>query len=456
MIPPVKIIEGGKVDEKAYSIILRNLRGSPLVRADNMLVYGSMKQIEKRIIGLLKEYGKDTVMAALDELIDRAREAVKNVISKWPAGTYYAERAADWDGTTDRPVWVRLALTVKPKEGRLIFDFSESDPQADFINVPLGQVWSAVTSGLLWCLPPGLPRNKGFFDCMDIITKEGTVLSPVYPATCASQAVTLGLEITECVQLAIAQVAPKEAPATWGRHVNPLYCGKRRDKIDPRTGSIMEYTAHTFHAVASSGAAWGYDATDGNGSSPLGGAMIRAPIEVEEWMIPYRWLHYEFLTDSSGAGQWRGGLGTHVEALNVYNPEVWQPLDCLTMSGNADGERFGSVGLLGGKGGTKTKLEIERKGKRTPFRTFDLTYLEPGDILVSYSGGGGGVGDPLDRESEKVRWDALNEYISIQTARDVYGVVMDPKTFEVDDNATKALRAKLKEEGRPSPGKEDT
>ncbi len=444
IIPPVKIIERGKIDEKAYSIILKNLRGSTMVRADNMLVFGSMKQIEKRIIGLLKEYGKETVMAALDELIDRARKAVKKVISQWPAGTYYAERAADWDGTTDRPVWVRLALTVKPKEGRLIFDFSESDPQADFINVPLGQVWSSVASGLLWCLPPGLPRNKGFFDCMDVITKEGTVLSPVYPATCACQAVTLGLEITECVQLAIAQVAPKETPATWGRHVNPLYAGKRRDKIDPRTGSIMEYTAHTFHAVASSGAAWGYDAVDGNGSSPLGGAMIRAPIEVEEWMIPYRWLHYEFLSDSAGAGQWRGGLGTHVEALNVYNPEVWQPLDCLTMSGNADGEKFESVGLQGGKGGTRTKLEIERKGKRIPYRTFDLTYLEPGDILISNSGGGGGVGDPLDREVEKVRWDALNEYISVEAARDVFGVVLDPKTFEVDSEATAELRKRLK------------
>ncbi len=444
IIPPVKIIERGKIDEKAYSIILKNLRGSTMVRADNMLVYGSMKKIEQRIIGLLKEYGKDTVMAACDELIDRAREAVKNVITKWPAGTYYAERAADWDGTTDRPVWVRLALTVKPDKGKLIFDFSESDPQADFINVPLGQVWSAVTSGLLWCLPPGLPRNEGFFDCMDIITKEGTVLSPVYPATCASQAVTLGMEITECVQLAIAQVAPREAPATWGRHVNPLYAGKRRDKIDPRTGSIMEYTAHTFHAVASSGAAWGYDAVDGNGSSPLGGAMIRAPIEVEEWMIPYKWLHYEFLTDSCGHGQWRGGLGTHVEAQNVYDPKVWQPLDCLTMSGNADGEKFESVGLLGGKGGTKTKLEIERKGKRLPYRTFDLQYLEPGDILISNSGGGGGVGDPLDREVEKVRWDVLNEYISIQAAKDVYGVVLDPKTFEVDSEATTELRKKLK------------
>ena len=444
MLPPVKIVEAGKINESTYSVILRNLRGANMVRADNMLVFGSMKQIEQRIIGLLKEYGKDTVMAALDELINRARAAVKAVISKYPAGTYYAERAADWDGTTDKPVWVRLAMTVKPKEGKVIFDFSESDPQCDFINVPLGQVWSSVTAGFLWCLPPGLPRNKGFFDCMEVITKEGTCLSPVYPATAASQAVTLGLEITECVMLAMAQVDPKESPATWGRHVNPLYAGKRRDKIDPRTGSIMEYTAHTFHAVASSGAASGFDAVDGNGSTPLGGAMVRAPIEVEEWMIPYRWLHYEFLTDSCGHGQWRGGLGTHVEAQNVYDRKVWQPLDCLTMSGNADGERFSSVGLQGGTGGTKTKLEIVRKGKHIPYRTVSLTYLEPGDILVSNSGGGGGVGDPLDREIEKVRWDALNEYISTKTARNVYGVVLDPKTFKVDEKATAALRTKLK------------
>ncbi len=444
ILPPVKIVEGGKVNETTYSVILKNLRGANMVRADNMLVFGSMKHIEQRIIGLLKEYGKDTVMAALDELIDRAREAVKKVISKWPAGTYYAERAADWDGTTDKPVWVRLAMTVKPEEGVVVFDFSESDPQVDFINVPLGQVKSAVTSGFLWCLPPGLPRNDGFFDCMEVITKEGTCLSPVYPATSASQSVTLGLEITECVMLAIAQVAPEDAPATWGRHVNPLYAGKRRDKIDPRTGSIMEYTAHTFHAVPSSGAAWGYDAVDGNGSAPLGGAMIRGPVEVEEWMIPYRWDKYEFLTDSCGHGRWRGGLGTHVEAQNVYNREVWQPLDCLIMSGNADGEKFTSVGLLGGTGGMKTKLQIEKRGVRRRFRTFDLTYLEPGESLITYSGGGGGVGDPLDREIEKVRWDALNEYVSIKTAHDIYGVVINPETFVVDEAATKTLRTKLK------------
>ncbi|MFC2045144.1 hydantoinase B/oxoprolinase family protein [Chloroflexota bacterium] len=440
IIPPVKIIEKGIVDEKAYSIILRNLRGATLVRADNMLIFGSMKKVEDRITGLLGEYGKDIVLAACDELINRAREAVKEVISQWPAGTYHAERAADRDGTTDKPVWVRLDLTVKPGEGKVVFDFSESDPQVDFINVPLGQVWSSVASGLLWSLPTGIPHNQGFFDCMDIITKPGTVLDPEYPATSSCQSVTLGQEITECVQLTLSQVVPMDTPALWGRHVNPLYAGKRRDMVDPRTGSISEYTAHTFHAAPSSGASNGYDGIDGSGSSPLGGALIRAPIEVEEWYIPYRWLHYEFLTDSAGAGKWRGGLGTHVKSLNVYNPKVWQPLDCLTMTGNADGEKFGSVGLMGGKGGTRTKLEIIRKGKHIPYPTFDLQYLEPGDTLVSYSGGGGGFGNPLDRDIEKVRQDAQNEYISVQSAKDTYGVMINPVTFEVDYKATETLR----------------
>jgi len=444
ILPPVKIIKEGQIDENAYSIVLRNLRGAAMVRADNMLMYESMKMIENRIIGLLDEYGKDAVQAACDELIRKARQVMKDIIAKWPAGTYYTERAADWDGTTDKPVWVRLAMTVKPDEGKVIFDFSESDKQVDYINVTLGSTWSAVSSGFLWCLPPGIPHNQGFFDSMDIITKPGTVLSPEYPASSGGQCVTLSQEITECVMLALSQVAPEDTPALWGRHVNPLYSGKRRDMVDPRTGTISEYTSHTFHAVPSSGAALGYDGVDGSGSSPLGGAMVRAPIEVEEWYIPYRWKTLEFIADSGGAGQWRGGMGTHVESQCVYDRKVWQPMDCLTMTGNADGEKFGSVGMAGGMGGTLTKLEILRGEEHLPYRTFDMKYLEPGDSLVSYSGGGGGYGDPLDREIEKVQLDVRNEYVSIKAAQELYGVVFKPGTYEVDLKVTTALRAKMK------------
>lgn len=444
MIPPVKIIEGGKVDEKVFSVILRNVRGSPMVRADNMLAYASMRKAEERVLELLRSYGKDTVQAACDELLRRTEEAVRKVISTWPAGTYKAERAADWDGTTDRPVWLRLALTIKPDEGQLIFDFTESDPQVDFINCPKGQTWAAVVTGVAWSLPPGTARNQGLLDCITIITKEGTVLGPTYPVTTGAQAPTLGTQVTECVQVALGQVVPKDTSALWSRHLNPILTGRRWDRIDPRTKSPQLYWEAPFHGDGSSGAIYGYDGFDGLGPCHTGGAVLRAPIEVEEWDAPYRWLHHEFLMDSAGDGQWRGGLGTDLELVNTYDRKVWQPHDCVVMTGNSDGEKFGNLGLMGGTEGKKNKLGIVRGGKKVQLRCIDVQYVQPGDVIWTKSGGGGGVGDPLDREVERVQWDALNEYISIEVARNVYGVVIEPETFEMDYEATTQLREKLK------------
>lgn len=444
MIPPVKIIEGGVIDEKAYSIILRNVRGSALVRADNMLVFEAMKKAEERVIEMLRSYGKDTVMAACDELVRRTEESVRKIISTWPGGTYYAERAADWDGTTDKPVWVRLTLTVKPEEGQLIFDFTESDRQVDFINCPKGQSAASVVSGVAWSLPPGTPRNQGLIDCLTILTKEGTVLGPTYPATTGGQAPTLGTQVTECVQVALGQVVPKETSAIWSRHLSPIVTGKLRDRIDPRTGASQVYWASPFHSDGSSGALYGFDGIDGLGPCHAGGAVVRAPVEVEEWDTPYRWLHYEFLKDSAGDGEWRGGAGTEVEIKNYYDREVWEPHDCVVMTGNSDGEKFTHTGLMGGKDAPAHRLGIIRNGEDVRLRCCDVQYLQPGDLIWTKSGGGGGYGDPLDREIEMVRWDALNDYISIEKARDVYGVVIDPRSFEVDHDATTALRTKLK------------
>jgi len=312
MIPPVKVVEGGKVDEKVFSVIHRNVRGSAMVRADNMLIFEAMRKSEKRILDLVKGYGKDTVLAAVEETLRRTEESVRRVISTWPAGTYRAERAADWDGTTDVPVWVRLALTVKPEEGQLILDFSESDPQVDYINCPRGQACAAVVSGVAWTLPSGTPRNQGLLDCLTIITKEGTILGPTYPSTTGAQSVTVGTQVTECVQMALSQIAPKETSALWSRHLSPIVSGKRRDRIDPRTKSPQVYWVSPFHSDGSSGALYGYDGVDGIGPALAAGGVVRAPVEVEEWDTQYRWLKYEFLTDSMGDGQWRGGAGTDV------------------------------------------------------------------------------------------------------------------------------------------------
>ena len=443
MIPPLKLVERGKLNETVHNLILRNVRGASLMRADNLLVYTSMKMIEKRVLELLGYYGKETVIAACDALVEKTRSAVKKVISQWPAGTYSSERGVDWDGTTDKTVWMRLKLTIDPERGELIFDFSESDDMVDFINLTIGRAWAAIACAVAWTLPSGLPRNQGLIDCIKIISRKGSVFDPVYPATSGGQVVTAGV-ITECALVAFGQAIPEETSALWTRHLNPKFSGKRRDRIDPRTGSIQYFDVAGFMSDGGNGAIYGYDGTDSFTPYNAAGAVLKAPVEVEEWEAPLRWLRYEFLQDATGNGRWRGGLGTHVEILHTYDPAIWQPHDTMVMTGNFDGEKFGALGLMGGMDGKTHEMGIIRKGEPVELRTMSSAYIEPDDIVWTKSGGGGGVGDPLDREIEKVRWDLMNEYISHRTAEEIYGVVIDPQTFVVDHEATGALRAKKK------------
>jgi N-methylhydantoinase B len=443
MIQPLKLVDAGKLDEKVHSLILRNVRGASLMRADNLLVYTSMKKVEERVLDLIKAYGKETVTAACDALVDKTRAAVKNVISTWPAGTYFAERGVDRDGTTDRTVWLRLKLTIDPHEGVLIFDFRESDDMVDFINLTIGRAWAAITCAVAWTLPSGLPRNQGLVDCIRIITRKGSVLDPVYPATSGGQVVTAGV-ITECALIAFGQAVPKETSALWTRHLNPKFSGKRRDRIDPRTGSVQYFDVAGFMSDGGNGAIYGYDGTDSFTPYNAAGAVLKAPVEVEEWEAPLRWLKYEFLRDATGHGRWRGGLGTHVEILHTYDPALWQPHDTMVMTGNFDGEKFGALGLLGGKEGKPHQMGILRNGSAVELKTMSSAYIEPGDIVWTKSGGGGGVGDPLDREPERVRWDLMNEYISHESALNTYGVVIDPQTFILDEEATRLLRERRK------------
>ncbi|MFC1910787.1 hydantoinase B/oxoprolinase family protein [Chloroflexota bacterium] len=444
MIPPVKIVERGKIDEKAFSIILRNVRGSSMVRADCMLTYASMKNAEIRVHDLLKRYGKETVLTACDEIVTRTEEMVRTIISKWPAGTYYSERAADWDGTVDKPVWVRLKLTVKPEKGQLLFDFRESADQVDLINCPQGQTQAAIVTGVAWSLPPGSPRNQGLHNCLTILTREGSVLDPTYPATSGAQAPSLGTHVTECVQMALTQIVPEETSALWARHLNPILTGRRRDIVDPRTKSPQLYWVAPFHSDGSAGAIHGYDGWDGLCWALGAGGVLRAPIEPEEWETPYRWIKHEFITDSMGDGQWRGGAGVYWEAVNTYDTKIWQPHDCVVMTGNSDGEKFEPLGMMGGTAGKKHKLGIIRKGKNVKLRCSDVQYIQPGDTLWSKSGGGGGIGDPLNRDTKKVQWDVQNEYISLKRARKVYGVAINPDTDEIDTDATDKLRKRMR------------
>ena len=163
------------------------------------------------------------------------------------------------------------------------------------------------------------------------------------------------------------------------------------------------------------------------------------PLQVDPLRVPHRFLRPRAV--ARWPGHTRGGARTFTTA------KVWQPLDCLTMSGNADGEKFSSVGLLGGTGGTKTKLEIVSKGQAEtlPHLRYLPTSSRETSLFPTRAAAAVWVILSTGR-SKKCSLDAMNEYISIKTAQDIYGVVVDPETFAVDEAATEALRAKLKAE----------
>ena len=440
IIPPTKIINRGKVNEEIYALILKNVRGSSIVRMDNMLANAAMKNAEKRLIEICDEYGKDVVKAAIDESIRLTEELVRGEIAKWPAGEYTSRTASDCDGTTRDPVWVELKLTIEPKTGQVILDFSNNPRQVDFINTTRGMMWPHTIIPLRWSLPPGLPRNQGIYNCITIKSKEGTVFDPVYPATCGGQGPCLGAQIIELIQLALAQAIPTKVPAGWTRDVNPLPCGRYSNTIDPRTGVPKYYCIISFLSAGSSGAIWGYDAWETQGTPESAGGGTRASTEVMEALYPWQWPKCEFITDSSGDGQFRGSMGIHCEYICEHPQDEYKRGSIEITTGTTNGETFPPFGLLGGGDGARLRMWLERNGRKTKIHSMDIVPVEPGDFFATECGGGGGVGHPLDRDADKVAWDALNEYISLKKARDVYGVVIEPETFKIDYQATEKLR----------------
>jgi len=187
-----------------------------------------------------------------------------------------------------------------------------------------------------------------------------------------------------------------------------------------------------FTSDAGNGAIWGYDGWDGVGPAIGSGQFLRPPVEIMERDVPYRVLHCQWITDSAGDGQFRGAIGTHAEYLNEQDPDVFIPGDAVAETGNCDGQKFKHFGLLGGHAAPENLMQIKRKGQILPLKSQDIVNIEPGDVIITKSGGGGGVGNPLNRDVEKVRRDALDRYISIEKARDVYGVVINPDTFEIE------------------------
>ncbi len=427
IIPGVKFVEKGRIIENVFKLILANVRGAEERSGDYRAQVAANNLGAKRLKELVNKYGVETLKKYMDGILNYTENRFKSNIGNIPEGSYKGEDYLDDDGVTDKPIRVAVEITVK--DGELFIDFSQSDKQSRGpMNGTLSCTYSASAYILKCIIDPEIPVNSGFYRPLHIVAPKGSVVNPKPPAAIAG-IWEVGQRICDSITKALSQVLPgRVAAAGKGTICNISFGG-----VNPRTGKVYAF----YETVAG-----------GYGARPMKDGVDavqyhlqnteNAPIEELEMNIPVMITRYELITDSEGAGKYRGGLGLRRDYC--FHDHT------ATFSVVADREKFAPWGLFGGLEGRKAKFTLN-PDSTNPVRIKSTATVKcnPGDIVSVQTPGGGGYGDPLRRDPGKVLDDVRNEKISLKRAKSIYGVVIDPHSLEVDYKATEKLRETLRE-----------
>jgi N-methylhydantoinase B len=427
-IPPVKVYEKGKLRKDVWDLIFANIRYD-IVAADMRAQIGSCVVGERGILKLASKYGLDVFQSHKEYLFDSTEKMMRAEIRTIPNGVYRGEATVYYDGRTPGSTYkIRVEITVKDEE--IIFDYSDTDPQTDgFVNGTYTSSASATLLTFLQMVNPDMPHNDGMVRPVEIIIPEGTILNARYPA-----ATTFGNHLcppnADAIIRALSPAIPRRITAGWNQLLCYLTSGYDTRKKD-------NYVDIGFLGLkGGSGATHGVDGYDHIGMIDASGGVLDQDYEMFEQQTPHLLLEHEYWTDSAGAGQWRGGLGVETRfKIGGENTRV------VTFG---DGDVEPAFGLFGGKKATLNKIELrypDRKVHQTTSK--DLVENVPeGTILFQQAGGGGGYGDPFDRNPDQVAREVKNGIISIDKAKELYGVVLHPETLELDKEGTETLRKK--------------
>ncbi|OFZ89261.1 MAG: hypothetical protein A2V78_00040 [Betaproteobacteria bacterium RBG_16_64_18] len=428
-IQPLKVINRGVEDANVWALIFNNVRWPVETRIDCNSMIATSKFAENRIVQLLERYGKDTVLGAIHQMMDRTERAVRSEIAAMPDGIYTGEASTDDDGTIlDELVTVRLDVTVKGDE--IILDFSRSDAQRPgFVNCIYAATYARAVASTIIFMDPALANfhNQGSLRPIKVIAPLGTVTNARYPATVGASPVNMGGQVMEAVIEALSKARPDRAIACWNKHR-----GDYTFAVDPRNGE--RYVRTTFDYDGSAGAVWGHDGMTGPTQLNTLGSVHRGSVEEAEIRFPWRMLKLEAQANFNGAGRWRGGGGIDWRAVNEGS-------DGRMATGSYDGDVTQGKGAQGGQSVPCCRTIILRGDEKIRVKPHRMAEIKTGDIVVKLSSGGAGVGDPWQRPIENVVSDVVREMVTVEAARLIYGVVLDPVTLRLDEAATRKLRS---------------
>lgn len=426
-IPLVKLYEGGVINEAVMEMIRWNVRTPDEVTGDIRSQIAANHVCAEKICQMLYEYDLDDLDDLADEIIGRTENSMREAIKKIPDGVYRAEGIVEqMEGKED--VVIKAAVEVNGSD--IMVDLDGSSPHVDWGgNVVYNFTYAYVFMALKSMFDPDIPNNDGCAAPISMKAPEGSVVNCKFPVAVAAR-MQIGHFITEIIYRALAEALPDRVIAASGgtpATMNVFY-GKRND-------------GRPWHLVIIRGGGMGASAiNDGyyDYIFPANGA--NTPVEIFESDTPLIVEKRGLLTDSGGPGKMKGGLGRRV-VFRVPD-DAYAPIPPVNLGIQSGRYRYPPEGLFGGRDGSKAQFLINGENGNP----YGLTQLKPGDVVVMDAAGGGGYGEPLERDPEMVENDVINGYVSIESAREDYGVVINPETQRVDPNATKKLRESFKKE----------
>ena len=427
-IPCLKLYEKGAPNTTLFRILEKAVRLPETVLADVQAQVTAIHYGEREYLKLVDRYGVEELEFYSDELIEHSEKLTRLHISGWPDGTWSFSDVVDNDGFVDEPI--KIVATVTKGGDELEVDFTGTSPQCKGAIQPVfetakGIVYSVIRS----LIERDIPNTAGCYRPIHITAPEGTFVNPVPPAPVAARA--LGLRrITHALYGALAQMLPDQVYACpGGGEVGVGAGGYDRSKTPWKA-----WVQTDFHNETAWGGRPSKDGIDGQGSNISN--IANTPAEVIEAEYPIVIEEYGLVPDTEGAGKFRGGLGM----VRMYR----YLQDDTVVQVRADREKTPPYGLQGGLPSVTTKVAVTRGGQTMSMPSKFLVNMNNGDTLRAEWPGAGGWGDPLDRDPELVLWDVVEEKVSRQRAKDVYGVVIQPATRSIDWDATQLLREKLK------------
>jgi N-methylhydantoinase B len=423
-IPPLKLRRAGVIDEGVLELILENVRTKFELRGDLMAQIAANNVGHMRLVQLIEKHGFETFQTYLGAMMDYSERRLRAGLRQLPEGRYEFEDFLEGDSINDDLIKIKVAVIVAGEE--ITFDFEGTGPQ---VAGPLNCRWPSVAACIFYVIKalidPELPPNAGAYRPIHIQIPEGSLLSATYPAAVCNANILTAQRLVDVLSGAFLQAIPERVTAASSGTMNLLNIGG----LDPADGRYYNYV-ETY--AGGQGAAHHMDGMDAvqNGMTNT----RNAPIEAVESAYPLMVEEYALVPDSEGAGRYRGGVGM-TRCFRILGEQAK-----VTLS--TDRMKIGPWGTAGGMPAKGATCTISQPAGETISLTSKVTrFVDQEQRLRVVTPGGGGWGNPLERDPASVRWDVIEGVISQERARTVYGVALNPESFEVDVEETRQLRS---------------